>query len=148
MKEKKKREKIMAKLRANNKISSVLCLVFWLQRHIPSKSFDTQKQHSTALLEGPCHHARLQIKQNNTKIILKCSVLALMTLQTIHFSFIQPLAPLPHHTDAPRRAWQTLVASSSKAGSQKVFAALKLQTCTKKLHLPLGGTMLGRSFEE
>lgn len=48
----------------------------------------------TALLERVCHHAPLQIKQNNTKISPKCNILALMTLQTIHFSaFIQPL----HH---------------------------------------------------
>lgn len=128
---KEKKEKIMAKLRADNKISGVLCLVFCLQRHIPSNTFDNPEtaQHcwrDCAILPNS------KSRRVTQKISLKCNVLALMTLQTIHFSaFIQPLAPLPHHTDAPKRAWQTLVAHSSKAGSEKVLAAPKLQTCTK-----------------
>lgn len=109
--------------------------------YIPSSTLDSQKQHGTA--RWTVSSWQLQIKQNNTKISPKCSIFAL----TIHFSaFLQPLGPSPYHTRAPRRAWQTPLASSSKAGSEKVFAAPKVQT-HKKLHLSLGETMLGRRFE-
>lgn len=122
-----KNNKIMAKSGAANKSQWGFMLGFLVTKFIPSSTFNTQKQYSTA---GGTVLSCLHPIQNNTNITLKCNVLALMTLY-LTFSFHLTSGPFPHHTDAPRRVWQTLITPSSEAGSGKVFAAPKLQTCTK-----------------
>lgn len=66
----------------------------------------------TAMLEGLCHHVQLQIKQNNKKISPKCNVLALMTLQTIHYSATGSFTI----SDAPRGA---LLQAAAKQAQRK-----------------------------